>query len=225
VIASRRPWSHAMVRSTGFAGQGSIPTPVSPPCWAILPMAAGRSLRPTPTPRLLAAICATPWFWRPLSETSTGCVALIDFMAPGERSSHLVRIVAGVRGSVAMRAEFNPALRLRSDDALGTRTRDKALLAVAGADMAVLRTRLPCARGHDHGRRLHRLAGRANTLRPFLWPLAVAQARSAGRRGGLAATRRYWRPGAAPARSGPLRGSDPRSLLTSRPYRTRPPAA
>ena len=81
-------------------------------------------------------------------ETSTGCVALIDFMAPGEKSSHLARIVAGVRGSVAMRAELILRFGYGRTTPWVTRTRDKALLAVAGADMAVLRTSVPL-RGED----------------------------------------------------------------------------
>src|SRR5208282_5262015 len=41
-----------------------------------------------------------------LFETATGAVELVDFMRPQHSSPHLVRLVRGLRGKVAMRTEF-----------------------------------------------------------------------------------------------------------------------
>jgi GH15 family glucan-1,4-alpha-glucosidase len=76
-------------------------------------------------------------------ETAEGCVALLDFMPIRGRHSDLVRIVRGVRGQVAMTME----LVLRFDYGRSvpwvTRLPDGGLRAIAGPDMAVLRTTAP----------------------------------------------------------------------------------
>lgn len=149
-------------------------------------------------------------------ETSTGCVALIDFMAPGERSSHLVRIVAGVRGSVAMRAEFILRFGYGRTTPWVTRTRDKALLAVAGADMAVLRTRLPL-RGEDMTTVADFTVSRGERI-PFVLsygPSQLPRPAPLDAEAALAATRRYWRRWSrAGSVAGPYAGQIARSLLT-----------
>jgi GH15 family glucan-1,4-alpha-glucosidase len=78
-----------------------------------------------------------------------GAVELVDFMPPQHSSPHLVRLVCGLRGRVAMRTEF--ILRF----AYGAATpwveqlpQGGGLSAVAGPDMAVLRTPVPL-RGED----------------------------------------------------------------------------
>jgi GH15 family glucan-1,4-alpha-glucosidase len=75
-------------------------------------------------------------------ETKDGEVCLIDFMPPRESHSHVVRIVRGVRGSVAMQM----ALAIRFDYGRTipwvTSTKDE-LRAIAGDDMATLRTKAP----------------------------------------------------------------------------------
>jgi GH15 family glucan-1,4-alpha-glucosidase len=67
-------------------------------------------------------------------ETDGGCVAIIDFMPLcDEHAQDLVRIVRGVRGSVAMTCD----LRLRFDygrDLPWVRPRDDCLVAIAGPD-------------------------------------------------------------------------------------------
>jgi GH15 family glucan-1,4-alpha-glucosidase len=77
-------------------------------------------------------------------ETADGAVELIDFMRPQHAPPHLVRLVRGLRGRVAMRTEF--ILRF----AYGTAVpwveqlpEGGGVSAVAGPDMAVLRTPVP----------------------------------------------------------------------------------
>jgi len=76
-------------------------------------------------------------------ETEDGCVVLVDFMPIRDPNSDLVRIVRGVKGQVEMRME----LVLRFDYGRSvpwvTRLQGGALRAIAGPDMAVLRTAAP----------------------------------------------------------------------------------
>jgi GH15 family glucan-1,4-alpha-glucosidase len=76
-------------------------------------------------------------------ETATGVVELVDFMPPGDGGADLVRIVRGVRGRVSLHTEFI----LRFDYGLIVpwveHLRDEGLRAVAGPEMAVLRTPAP----------------------------------------------------------------------------------
>ena len=73
-------------------------------------------------------------------ETSTGAVTLIDFMPPRGRASDVVRIVRGRRGTVAMRTEVVFRFGYGDNVPWVTRMVDGALRAIAGPDMAVLRT-------------------------------------------------------------------------------------
>ncbi|MGB7556343.1 MAG: glycoside hydrolase family 15 protein [Candidatus Korobacteraceae bacterium] len=76
-------------------------------------------------------------------ETDGGCAVLLDFMPLRNGSPHLVRIVRGIRGSVAMCME----LVLRFDYGRSvpwvTRLEDGKLRAIAGPDMTVLNTSVP----------------------------------------------------------------------------------
>ena len=75
-------------------------------------------------------------------ETKDGEVCLIDFMPPRERHSHVVRIVSGIRGRVAMQMDL--AIRFDYGRTIPwvTSTKDE-LRAIAGDDMATLRTKAP----------------------------------------------------------------------------------
>ena len=80
-------------------------------------------------------------------ETEDGEVKLIDFMPLRDKNSDLVRIVQGVRGSVPIRMK----LALRFGYGLivpWVRSREEGWTAVAGPDLAVLRTKAPL-RGED----------------------------------------------------------------------------
>jgi GH15 family glucan-1,4-alpha-glucosidase len=73
-------------------------------------------------------------------ETSDGAAVLVDFMPPRERDSHLIRIVIGERGSVAFRSELILRFGYGAIIPWVTRADDHSLRAIAGPDMAVLRS-------------------------------------------------------------------------------------
>lgn len=80
--------------------------------------------------------------------TSEGDVTLIDFMPLRERHPHLVRLVRGDRGEVCMRMELIFRFDYGELVPWVMRLKDGALRAVAGPNMAVLRSSAPL-RGED----------------------------------------------------------------------------
>lgn len=80
-------------------------------------------------------------------ETETGCVAVVDFMLPGD-GAHLVRIVKGLAGRVEMHSElvirFNYGATVPWVESLD----DGAISALAGPERLALRTTVPLA-GED----------------------------------------------------------------------------
>jgi GH15 family glucan-1,4-alpha-glucosidase len=75
-------------------------------------------------------------------ETKDGEVCLIDFMPPREKHSHIVRMVRGIRGKVAMQMDL--AIRFDYGRTIPwVTTTDHELRAIAGDDMATLRTTVP----------------------------------------------------------------------------------
>src|SRR5690348_8779849 len=82
-------------------------------------------------------------------ESTDGAVDLIDFMPPRGKASDIVRLVRGVRGTVAMRMELIICFGFGVDIPWVRRTEDNsALLAICGQDMTVLRTPVE-TRGED----------------------------------------------------------------------------
>jgi GH15 family glucan-1,4-alpha-glucosidase len=81
-------------------------------------------------------------------ETEDGAATLIEFMPPRRTTSDLVRIVVGKRGAVAMRTELIIRFDYGSLVPWVTTREDGTLCAIAGPDMAVLRTPVPL-RGED----------------------------------------------------------------------------
>lgn len=74
-------------------------------------------------------------------ETTEGTVALIDFMPPRGQASDIVRLVRGVRGKVKMRMELVIRFGFGNDVPWVRKSEDgRALLAICGQDMTVLRT-------------------------------------------------------------------------------------
>jgi len=73
-------------------------------------------------------------------ETEDGAVAVIDFMPPRVEASHIVRIVEGRRGKVAMRMEMTLRFGYGLTTPWVSRLDDGALRAIAGPSMVVLRT-------------------------------------------------------------------------------------
>jgi GH15 family glucan-1,4-alpha-glucosidase len=76
-------------------------------------------------------------------ETDEGAATLIDFMPPREQNSHLLRLLIGERGRIDLHGEL--ILRFGYGAAVPwvTRIGDNTLRAVAGPDMAVLRSSRP----------------------------------------------------------------------------------
>ena len=75
-------------------------------------------------------------------ETKDGEVQLVDFMPPRAEHSHVVRMVRGVRGKVAMQMD----LSIRFDYGRTipwVTSADHGLRAIAGSDMVVLHTEAP----------------------------------------------------------------------------------
>ncbi|GAC1333489.1 MAG: glycoside hydrolase family 15 protein [Beijerinckiaceae bacterium] len=81
-------------------------------------------------------------------ETEGGAATLIEFMPPHEDVSHVVRLVKGVRGRVAMRTELAIRFGYGAIVPWVTRRSELTLQAIAGPDKLVLRTRVPL-RGED----------------------------------------------------------------------------
>jgi GH15 family glucan-1,4-alpha-glucosidase len=73
-------------------------------------------------------------------ETESGIVSVIDFMPPRGKASDIVRLVRGVKGRVKIRMDLVIRFGMGVDIPWVRRTEDGALLAIAGPDMAVLRT-------------------------------------------------------------------------------------
>jgi GH15 family glucan-1,4-alpha-glucosidase len=73
-------------------------------------------------------------------ETAEGTVALIDVMVSGEGSSHVIRMVEGRKGRVAMRLDLILRFGYGATTPWVSRMDDGALRAIAGPDMVVLRT-------------------------------------------------------------------------------------
>jgi GH15 family glucan-1,4-alpha-glucosidase len=102
--------------------------------WSIAPKAAARCSR-----RYLPHTLVVETTF----ETDTGSALLLDFMPLRERTAHLIRIVRGIRGSVAMGGEFVLRFDYGRSIPWVTRMDDGALRAIAGPDMTVLRTGAP----------------------------------------------------------------------------------
>lgn len=73
-------------------------------------------------------------------ETAGGAVTLIDFMPPRDTATDIVRLVRGDRGRVKMHMDLVIRFGFGKDVPWVHRTEDRALLAICGPDMLVLRT-------------------------------------------------------------------------------------
>ena len=81
-------------------------------------------------------------------ETAEGKVALIDLMRPHHSPSHLVRLVRGLRGNVAMCTEFILRFEYGAVVPWVERLPEGGISAIGGPDRVVLRTPAPL-RGED----------------------------------------------------------------------------
>jgi GH15 family glucan-1,4-alpha-glucosidase len=73
-------------------------------------------------------------------ETADGAATLIDFMPPREHNSHLIRIVTGERGTVTFCSELILRFGYGATVPWVVRLEEGVVRAVAGPDMAVLRS-------------------------------------------------------------------------------------
>jgi GH15 family glucan-1,4-alpha-glucosidase len=148
-------------------------------------------------------------------ETKSGAIRLIDFMPPRGTNPDLIRIVEGVRGTVAMEMEL--IIRFDYGSIIPwVRKRDHGLEAVAGPDAVILRTPVP-----TFGRDLTTVAEfevRRGQRIPFVltWYLSHrAPPKKVMAMSALAQTERYWTRWARQFRpKGKHRETVMRSLLT-----------
>jgi GH15 family glucan-1,4-alpha-glucosidase len=101
-------------------------------CWRIAPRDEGA--RVTRRYRAETLILETRF------ETAEGAVTLVDCMPPRGEHSHVVRIVVGERGQVAMGFELILRFGYGANIPWVTRLEDGTLRAIAGPDMVLLRT-------------------------------------------------------------------------------------
>jgi len=155
--------------------------------------------------------------------TARGEVRLIDFMPPRGEHSHVVRIVKGVRGRVAMRMD----LAIRFDYGRTTpwvTSTDHELRAVAGPNMVVLRTKAPM-RGEGMTT-VSEFTVRAGETVTFVMTSASSLEKKVPRvsaAGALVETRRFWKRWARRNRyKGPYVDAVMRSLLTLKAMTYRP---
>jgi GH15 family glucan-1,4-alpha-glucosidase len=73
-------------------------------------------------------------------ETDEGAATVIDFMPPREINSHLIRMIVGERGQVDFRSELILRFGYGANVPWVTRMDEVTVRAIAGPDMAVLRT-------------------------------------------------------------------------------------
>jgi GH15 family glucan-1,4-alpha-glucosidase len=148
-------------------------------------------------------------------ETKDGEVCLTDFMPPRDDHSHVVRMVRGVRGKVAMQMDL--AIRFDYGRTIPWVTSaDYGLRAVAGSDMVVLRTKAPL-RGEGMSTRSEFTVRAGETVDFTLMYVSsmdeVPSERTA--RQALADTKRFWSDWAGKNRySGTYAEAVGRSLIT-----------
>jgi GH15 family glucan-1,4-alpha-glucosidase len=152
--------------------------------WLLAPVEGGTASR-----RYLddTLVLETTW------ETDTGEARVLDFMPPRGRAPDVVRIVEGLRGSVAVRSE----LTIRFDYGRivpWVRRLDDARSAVAGPDALCLRT--PAHTRGENMRTVSELTVHEGERVPFVltwYPSHEALPRAIDAERALADTERFWR--------------------------------
>jgi GH15 family glucan-1,4-alpha-glucosidase len=156
-------------------------------------------------------------------ETKDGEACLVDFMPPRERHSHVVRIVQGIRGRVAMQTDL--AIRFDYGRTIPWVTsKDHELRAIAGDDMVTLRTKvrlrgegmMTCGRFTVRkGETVSFTLTNSSSLEKTPPVLAVDKA--------LARTQRFWKQWSGKnTYSGPYAEAVERSLMTLKAMTYRP---
>jgi len=176
--------------------------------WTLAPAAGGRC-----TSRQYAGntlVLETDWV------TSSGVVRVTDFMPPRGRTPHVIRIVAGLSGEVAMRS----ALRLRFDYGRvvpWVRDSGAEIHAIAGPDLVRMMAAVPM-RG-DQFETLADFTARQGDRIPFVlsWaPSHEPDMEDVEPDRALSATTDFWSDWSARAayQNGPYSGAIDRSLIT-----------
>jgi GH15 family glucan-1,4-alpha-glucosidase len=148
-------------------------------------------------------------------ETKEGEVCVVDFMPRREEHSHVVRMVRGVKGKVAMQMDL--AIRFDYGRTIPwVTTKGNELHAVAGSDMVMLRTEAPL-RGEGMATRSEFTVRAGETVTFWLTNLSslekVPEESSAEK--ALEETRNVWREWAAKNQyTGPYAEAVERSLIT-----------
>ncbi len=113
--------------------------------WLVAPQPCKPDARP---PRVTRRYRGSTLILETRFETKDGAATLIDFMPPRNGGSHVVRIVVGERGRVDFTSEFVLRFGYGAIMPWVTRVDETCVRAIAGPDMAVLRTPEP-ARGEN----------------------------------------------------------------------------
>ncbi|TWT15442.1 glycoside hydrolase family 15 protein [Reyranella sp. CPCC 100927] len=149
--------------------------------------------------------------------TDSGIVTVIDFMPPRDPQAALIRLVVGVEGRVPMRTELVLRFGYGATVPWVTRMEDGALRAVAGPDMALLRT--PVAlRGEDLRTVAEFVVTPGDTI-PFVLTYCASNQpitrQPINPRAALATTEAFWQRWAAQCKpAGEWSGAVKRSLIT-----------
>jgi hypothetical protein len=161
-IARRRPSSGATCPSTGFAGHVSIFPLVSPISLAQRTTGHGRSSPADPGAKMTRNYRGHSLILETTIETTDGVAVVIDFMSTRMPSSHLIRRVRGVKGSVTFRTELIMRFGYGSVVPWVRRCDDGSLQAVAGPCRLALRAPLSLRpRGRTHVRKFTVTGGEA----------------------------------------------------------------
>jgi GH15 family glucan-1,4-alpha-glucosidase len=149
-------------------------------------------------------------------ESAEGIATLVDFMPRGRTGSSVVRLIIGERGRIRMRTEMVIRFGYGATVPWMTKLDDGTRRAVAGPDMALLRTTAPL-RGEDFKTVGEFTVGLGETVpftltyMPSHWPIPAAE----NPLDQLRATQKYWLDWTAKSRiSGPWADTVNRSLIT-----------
>ena len=149
-------------------------------------------------------------------ETADGAVTLVDFMPPRNAGSHLIRMVVGERGKVAMRTELVLRFNYGATVPWVTRLDERTLCGIAGPDTVLMRSDV-----HLHGenfRTVGEFVVRAGETSSFVFsyvPLGTSVPKPIEPEKALASTERYWTRWAAKSKiGGPWKDAVTRSLIT-----------
>jgi GH15 family glucan-1,4-alpha-glucosidase len=126
-------------------------------------------------------------------ETADAAATLIDFMPLRGRNSHIVRIVAGERGTLPMHTELILRFGYGATIPWVTRLEDGSIRAVAGPDMVIVRTPVEL-RGHNMTT-LGQFDIHAGEKIPFVMtygPSHLPPPRAVDADAALAATEKFW---------------------------------